>query len=220
MEIDYYENESVRASFFRGWKKAINEVPKFYPDLKIDAIRETEEPDKKGGNGTLLMHEIEFIDHSIIKVRLKKNDPNGPDLLDKAAMLLLLDVPKKNYPFVVVEYQISKPDIKWARKHLKEFKKIMNPILESKKTDTKPDPLDVILWSKMLVNKYTETIPAKVGISDSGALTIFISNPLFLFWNNYIQTNDNLKDYMAVWIRSIAKVIPAVQKKANEWAYK
>jgi hypothetical protein len=83
----------------------------------------------------------------------------------------------------------------------------------------KPKTLDDLLLGKMYVRRDTGTIPAKVGISDSGALTVYISQPLFWFWNSYIRTNNDLPNYLAVWIRSIKKLIPKIDSVAKEWTY-
>jgi hypothetical protein len=211
----------IRESFYRGWRKVLSEETEKYPTLGISKINEVD-PKEAGHPNTLLMHKLEFNDHSKINIRLVQNNPDDVNIPSK--LLNLLKGKKEinpNYPFVVVEYQILKSDSQSSnKKYFKEFGKLLSPILNSTEKLWKPKTMDELIWGKAIVRKDNGIIPAKVGISDNDALTVYISQPLYWFWDNYIHTRDSLGDYMSVWIRSIKNVIPKVYEVAKKWAYK
>lgn len=209
----------TKQRFTEGYKKALFGLVENNPTLGILKIDEVD-PEEFGHTNTLMMHRIEFADHSKISVRCGFGDPKARYARKNLPNLPFLDKKNPKYPFFIAEYRVLKPEVHSSRHLLKQFKKLLSPVLLPNKGPTKPSSLDDLVLGKMFVRKDTGVIPAKVGISDANELTVYIRQPLFLFWDSYLETSSNLGDYMAVWIRSLKGVIPEVDKVAKKWAYK
>ncbi|MGB6838933.1 MAG: hypothetical protein WBD86_00085 [Microgenomates group bacterium] len=204
-----------RPWFVEGYKKALFGLAENHPPLQILKIDEVD-PQEFGHKDAWMMHRIEFADHSKISVMCGPGWPTDKNLLDHP----LLGGKKPNYPFITVEYRILTLEAHPNKRLLREFEKLLSPVLSPAEKPSKPSSLDELVYGEMYVRKDTGHIPPKVGISDARELVVSIHQPLYLFWGSHIETRRNLKDYMAVWVRSIKRVIPKVDRTAKEWGYK
>lgn len=220
LELDKRALES-HLLFTKYYEKHLSKLAEEHPTLGILKIDELNPKESKHPNA-LSIHRIEFTDHSKIALRYQLENPDKELGLLKLPKLpsLKKGKPEKPKPFLIAEYRILEFDSRPNYFRLKQINESLSPILSHLKTDFKPSSLDNLVLGQTFVKKSeSSVIPVKLGISDANELTAYISQPLHFFWDDWGALQE-FGGYLALWTRSLKRVIPEVHKIATELVYK